>query len=175
MLATIAPFQTLVRAIAMGFSRVPKLRTGAVEKGQLRTLAAQLTASLFDQVVGAAEQLHRDSETEGPGGLEVNDQLEFRRLLNRQVGRLSALENFSGVGPDQTVVIRFIAAVAHQAAGIDEPAKLVHGGQRMANCQLSKLFAVSGEEIVRRDDQRAHMQLDQGFKDSIEIALMTCM
>ena len=45
---------------------------------------------LFDQFVGAAEQRHWNSEAERLGGLKVDDQLEFGRPLNRQIGRLVA-------------------------------------------------------------------------------------
>jgi len=45
-------------------------------------------------------------------GLEVDDQLDFRRLLDRQVGWLLAVENFPDLNADQTVIFRF-GAVAH--------------------------------------------------------------
>ena len=41
------------------------------------------------------------------------------------------------------VVLRFAAAVAHQASRSDEPAKLVYGGQRMADLQLGKSFLMA--------------------------------
>src|SRR5262249_18521291 len=65
----------------------------------------------------------------------------------------------------------FTTAIAHQTAGRDKPAKFVDGRQCMANCQGSQLFAVSSEEVVGSDDERACLQLDQGFKDWTEIAL----
>jgi hypothetical protein len=39
----------------------------------------------------------RHSDTERPGGLEVQKHLNFRGLLDRQVGRLLANENAAGV------------------------------------------------------------------------------
>ena len=39
----------------------------------------------------------RHGEAERLGGLEVDDQLELGRLLDRQIGRLGALEDLSGV------------------------------------------------------------------------------
>jgi len=35
------------------------------------------------------------------GGVEIDDQLEVRRLLDRQIGQLLALENSCGVSPAQ--------------------------------------------------------------------------
>src|SRR5215472_849433 len=41
---------------------------------------------LFDDLVGAAEQRQRETYTEGLGRLHVDDQLNFRGLLNWQFG-----------------------------------------------------------------------------------------
>src|SRR5262245_39273348 len=96
--------------------------------GQLRTLAAQQTASLFNHLVSAAEQLQRGRETEGPGSFEINDQFDFFDLLDWQVARLFALENFPGIAAEQTVVVGFTASVADQPAGCRERATLEDRG-----------------------------------------------
>ena len=64
----------------------------------------------FDHLVG--EQLHLvgNGQAERLGGLEVDDQLDFCRLLDRQVGRLLALEDAAGVNADLTQGPRFAAA-----------------------------------------------------------------
>src|SRR5262245_54538887 len=49
---------------------------------------AQQTASLFDDLIGGGEQFVRDGQPEHPGGLVVDDQLELRRLHDRQFRRL---------------------------------------------------------------------------------------
>src|ERR1700692_1056394 len=57
-------------------------------------------AHSFDHLVGA--QLHRvgKGQAECLGGLEVEHELELGGLHDRQVGRLLALENPSGVDAD---------------------------------------------------------------------------
>jgi hypothetical protein len=52
-------------------------KTGLMHRSKLRPL--------FDHLVGAGEQGVRHGEAEHPGGLCVDDQLEFRRLNNRQI------------------------------------------------------------------------------------------
>src|SRR5439155_16645189 len=47
----------------------------------------------FDHLVGAGEQCRRNFQAERPRGLAVDDKLEFRRRLYRQIARLVAPEN----------------------------------------------------------------------------------
>src|SRR5262249_61956003 len=47
-----------------------------------------------DDLVGLEEQRRGDRQAEGTGGLEVDDQLELRGLLDRQVSRLGPFEDF---------------------------------------------------------------------------------
>src|SRR5207249_3600689 len=51
---------------------------------------------LFNYLVGADQQGSRNGEPERPGGLHVDVQLDFRGLLDWQVGGLFALENAAG-------------------------------------------------------------------------------
>ena len=50
---------------------------------------------LLNDLVGAVEKRIRDGETERPRGLEIDDQLEVRRLRDRYIGTLGSAQNFS--------------------------------------------------------------------------------
>jgi hypothetical protein len=52
-------------------------------------------SELFDHLVGTGEQRHRYLETESPSGLEIDGEIELGRLLDRQIARLLALEDFA--------------------------------------------------------------------------------
>jgi hypothetical protein len=49
---------------------------------------------LFDYLVGDGEQPRREAESERLGGVQVDDELELGRLLDRKIGRLGALDDF---------------------------------------------------------------------------------
>jgi hypothetical protein len=51
----------------------------------------QQVAPLLDHLVGDREHAGRNSEGERLGGVEINNQLELSRLLNRQITGLLAL------------------------------------------------------------------------------------
>ena len=49
--------------------------------------------ALFDHLVGAGEDQGRDRQAERRRGLQVDHQLEGRRLLDRQIGGLRPLQD----------------------------------------------------------------------------------
>ena len=61
--------------------------------------AVVLRAASFDHLVGAAEEREREGDAEGLGCLEVDEQLDFGDLLHRQISRLVALDDASGIDP----------------------------------------------------------------------------
>src|SRR5215510_4151689 len=77
---------------------------------------------LFDHLVGAAEQWQRHADAERLGSLEIEEHLDFRGLLNRQLADLFAFENTPGIDASQAIRLGNGAAIAHQAASGDEPA-----------------------------------------------------
>src|SRR5260370_16629100 len=71
-------------------------------------------AQSFDHFVGAAKQRQRHGDAERLCGFEVDAQLDFGRLLDRQVRRLFALENTAHIAASQGVGGDDIPPVADQ-------------------------------------------------------------
>src|SRR6516225_10035065 len=114
-------------------------------------------ASLFNDLVGAGEDRGRDCETKVLRGLEIDDQLEGRRLLDRQIGRLGALQNLSGVNANQAKGSYEVQSIADQAASFDELARLVDRRNAVGCRQRHELLAPVGKERVTADNEPAGM------------------
>ena len=65
-----------------------KAPNAAISSGMVGALGL-----LLDHLIRPLQKRRRDRQAEGLGGLEVDDQLELRRLLDGQLGGLGALEN----------------------------------------------------------------------------------
>src|SRR6266852_3880581 len=109
--------------------------------------------SLFDHLVGEREDLWRNFEPQSPRGLEVDDELELGDLLDGQIDGLLALENPAGVDACLAVRLRNAAAIAHQAAGDGEVARLKDRRGRVAEGQVDKPFTPADEERVGTDHE----------------------
>src|SRR5262249_35016187 len=97
-----------------------QFRSGAafahIKRGRIHG-SRSATRDLFDDLVSAGQDRRRDHEAEFLGGLEVDDQVECRRLLHRQISRLGPLENSSRVTTGLAKAIGDLHAIADQAAG----------------------------------------------------------
>src|SRR5215813_15315028 len=83
-------------------------------------------ACSFDDFVGAGEHREWQNETQRLGGVEIDDQLELRRLPDRDIGRLGALQYFVYVSCGAPVHVREVRAVGHQASHLDKLPPVKH-------------------------------------------------
>ena len=99
------------------------------------------TDYLLDHLVGGGEQLIGHGDAERPGGLVVDDQLEFRRLHHRQVRGLHVLEDAVDVAGGAPELIDEIRPIGNQTAEVDEDTIVVDRGQLVAGRQLDDQVA----------------------------------
>src|SRR5215510_13089565 len=111
----------------------------------------------FNHLVGANHQCHRHLEPDCPCGLEVDDQLEFRRLLYRKTGGTSAAKNFVDVDGGATIKVGIARAIRDQPSGIDVLLRDVDCGQPMTGRQLRDKASILLRESVDADDERVCM------------------
>ena len=87
------------------------------------------------------------------GRLQVDDELEFGRLQDRQVGGIGALKDLTGVDADLTIHVQDIGPIAHQPTRFDMFANGIGRGNRIARRECRKLDAPSDEESVGGDEE----------------------
>src|SRR5262249_16873832 len=101
---------------ALGRKRTFAVQLDMSAKGQKRTHAVQQLGSLLDHLVGTGDERLRKGESERFRGLEIYHQLEFGRLLDRKIGRVSNFEYFIDVTRSAAEKIREILPIRHQKA-----------------------------------------------------------
>src|SRR5262245_61733930 len=85
-----------------------------------------LSKRSLNYLVRPIQQRLRNYDTDLLGGLEVDHQLKFRRLLDRQIAGLGTFENFVHVISYAPVVIREVPAVGHEATSLYSFSAEVH-------------------------------------------------
>src|SRR5262249_19481076 len=115
----------------------------------------------LENLVDTAGQRQRNGDAERKGGLQVDEHLDFCRLLHRQIGRLATFKNSPGIDSDEAMCFRNVGTVAHQTSGRSELAPLVDRGNRMLNRQGGELLGMAGEERVAPNYQPTSTPLRQ--------------
>src|SRR5215831_10299362 len=88
----------------------PTARCRKFRRGSFISIPPSIV-SLFDHLVGAAEQQRGHGEADCLCGTDVDHQLELGGLYDRQVGGLGANQNSAGVVADLEVCIAQVCAV----------------------------------------------------------------
>src|SRR5262249_40741972 len=99
---------------------------------------------LFDHLVGSDQQLVRHGEAESLGRIEIDHQLELRRLHHRQIDDLDALEYSSRIDAELTIRVDQVGSIAHEAACLGEVAPMVDRRHAMAHRQQNEILATAG-------------------------------
>src|SRR5262245_22913893 len=108
----------------------------------------------FDHLVGGEEQTGRHSEAERFGSLQIDNELELRRLRNRQVSRLRSAEDLTGIDAGLTKTISDIGAVAHQSADLGIGAAGISRGDSVSRRQRGELHPAAVKEPIWGNKQR---------------------
>src|SRR5215472_1282360 len=90
--------------------------------------------------------------------------------MDRQVGRLLALENSADIDARQAIHVSQTAAIAHQPAGRDKLTKLEHRRHRLAQRQGGKPGTATDEEWIGPNYESARVHSSQDRENRFEIA-----
>src|SRR5438874_9405279 len=111
------------------------------------------SAKLFDHLDGLLEQRGRHGEAERLGRLHIDDQLEFGRLLNRQIGRLGAFENLIDVAACTAEQIGYVGTVYDQSA-TGELSEEINRGQMVFGSERGNPWGLVKGHGIAKDHYR---------------------
>ena len=123
-------------------------------------------------IVGAGEDRWRDGEPERLCGVEIDDQLKPRRLLDGQIGGFSAFEDLSDVNASLMIGTGEAGSIADQAASSDEFACKIDRRNGMACRQRHELLAPVVKDRVGSNDEPAGMRFDDGRESRVDLAFV---
>jgi hypothetical protein len=96
--------------------------------------APQQTAWLFDHLIGAAEQHRWHFEAERFRSLEIDTQLEFGRLVKRDISRIGTPKNLIDEVGGAAIDFRLVNRMSHQSANFDEFAERINSSPKVIFC-----------------------------------------
>src|SRR5215471_3968946 len=111
-------------------------------------------AASFDHLVSEAEEIVGDFQSESPRGSQVDYQLEFGRLMDRQLRGLGPLQNLRGIDAVLAVTLSDAHTVAHQSARDRIFTKLVDRRQPLPRRESDDPIAARIEVRSGCDQQR---------------------
>src|SRR6516162_5798841 len=116
-------------------------------------------ASLFDDLVGQRDYFIWNSEADHLGSLLIDDEIEFGRLLNRDVARLCAIQNlinYFGGSTEQYWVVR---SVTHKPPSFDCGTASQNRRQLRGDCKRGDGRVVGRNKSIFHDVERIRLAL----------------
>src|SRR5215467_4338488 len=118
-------------------------------------------ARLFDHLVGEREQHRRNRQAERLGDLQIDDEIEFNRLLDRQIGRLRSAQNPVNITSGAPELVSKVYSIGHQTSRFNIVTRAVHGRQSSVECQRINANAVGVYKRIGRDIKRVRATCDR--------------
>src|SRR5262245_11477055 len=131
-----------------GRAAAPAARCRNRRRGSFISIPPSLV-SLFDHLVGAGEQGGRHRQTERLSCDQIDDQIEFGWLLDRNVGRFRPAQNLIDMLACAPVEMHVVDAIGYESSSLYELARTVDCRQARALCKGVDSSSISvGEQIA---------------------------
>src|SRR5437667_270799 len=124
--------------------------TRTVQVASLPALLVTIPSASLNNLVRPLQQRLGDREPERLRGLQVDDQFEPRRLLNRKIRWLGTLQDPVDEGGGARLKTGRICVIGHQATGIDHGSVRVQPRQFVLGREVDHSLALSYEYALGR-------------------------
>src|SRR5216683_5328696 len=124
---------------------------------------------LLNQLIRPYQERLGDGQAEGLGGLEVDHQLELRRLLDGKVAGLCALEDLVDVGGGVAIHLETAHSIGHEAPGVHEVPRRIDCGKVVLRCQVNDTSEIALGQEVETDVDGIRALLDRGVKSAPQV------
>jgi hypothetical protein len=122
--------------------------TGYISPNQTFIACPNQDVALLDDLVRPQQQRLRNRDPERLGRLEVDDQLELRRLLDGKVGGFGALEDPIHVGGGLPVGIENARPVRHETPGLHTLPDAICCRQAAPGCEVCEPCSMGAEDRI---------------------------
>src|SRR5690349_21322706 len=104
----------------------------------------------LDDLIRPLKKQRRDRQTKRLGGLEVDDEVELRRLLDGQVGGLGAPQDSVNVNCSTSFQLGNICSIGHETAWTNEILELIDCGDPMRGRKIDDGLSMHEHKSRRR-------------------------
>jgi hypothetical protein len=133
-------------------------------KCQKRTSAASL-----DHLVGNQQKIASNAQVKCSGRFQIDDQLEFSRLLDWQVGRLGPFDYLVHVGGTASKQVGDARSVGHEPAEFYKLSGHRHLGQPMLRGEVNDTSSFSEEHRAGEYHKSVRARFNNGRECSVEL------
>ena len=130
---------------------------------------ARMSRRLLEHPVGLEEEDGRNRDPEGLGGLQVDDQLEFYRLLHGQVGGLDAFEDLIHKGGGATKALPQARPIRHETTSLRKLPAWKGRWQPVPDREVRDLGAVRQEHRAAQYYERPDVLLGHSGEGPVEL------